>query len=186
MFCKLALPDDFLASFANCSFEKFLNCFSGQLFCKTWQHTLQLDVLNELSVFVFPDKLSTNDHFFVFAKFCSRLGWSGGRGGRDLHKHHHTIPTGCPKKTHFQSMIQPSSTKQSKHESSKQSHVGSCLDCLVEEGCIMLWKCVFFGTPCITINGASLCTFYESCQGSSKVSFATIAARLSQNQETRS
>ena len=42
------------------------------------------------------------------------------------------------------------------------------------------------GSRRITINGASLCTFYESCQGSSKVSFATIAARLSQNQETRS
>ena len=42
------------------------------------------------------------------------------------------------------------------------------------------------GSIRITINGASLCTFYESCQGSSKVSFATIAARLSQNQEIRS
>ena len=38
----------------------------------------------------------------------------------------------------------------------------------------------------ITINGASLCTFYESCQGSCKVSFATFAARLSKNQEIRS
>ena len=42
------------------------------------------------------------------------------------------------------------------------------------------------GSKRITINGVSLCTFYETCQGSSKVSFATLAARLSKNQEIRS
>ena len=72
--------------------KSFLIVFLDSYFAKR-DNTLQLDVLNELSVFVIPDKLSTNDHFFVFAKFCSRLGWPGGRGGRDLHKYHHTIPT---------------------------------------------------------------------------------------------
>ena len=42
------------------------------------------------------------------------------------------------KKTHFQSMMQRSSTKQSEPESSKQPRVRSGSDCLVEERCIML------------------------------------------------
>ena len=36
------------------------------------------------------------------------------------------------------------------------------------------------GSKRITINGVSLCTFYETCQGSSKVSFATIACQTFQ------
>ena len=45
---------------------------------------------------------------------------------------------GVPKKTHFQSMMQPSSTKQSKPDPTRDCLLLSALDCLVEEGCIML------------------------------------------------
>ena len=36
------------------------------------------------------------------------------------------------------------------------------------------------GSKRVTINGVSLCTFYETCQGSGKVSFATIACQTFQ------
>ena len=70
-------------------FGKFFNCFSGQPFCKTWKPSLQLVFLNQFSVFVFPDKPLTNDNFLFLPEFCYRFDWSG---GRDLYKHHHTIP----------------------------------------------------------------------------------------------
>ena len=49
-----------------------------------------------------------------------------------------SLATGGPKKTHFQSMMQRSSTKQSEPDLTRGCLLLSGSDCLVEERCIML------------------------------------------------
>ena len=55
--------------------KSFLIVFLDSYFAKR-DNTLQLDVLNELSVFVFPDKPLTNDNFLFLPKFCYKFDWS--------------------------------------------------------------------------------------------------------------
>jgi len=95
-------------------------------------------------------------------------------------------------------MMQPSSTNQSKPDPTQDCLLLSGLDCLVEEGCIMLWKCVFWDTlymltleffvltSSVQPHTADWITYWKiplnsSCQGDSNcgASFWIISSQIS-------